>query len=286
VLGTAQDGGLPHVACTCPHCEAARHDASKRRGVASIAVVDPAAGLRFLVDATPDIREELDRLPAVGDHPTGRVDRRPVDGVILTHAHVGHILGLALFGFEAVHTHAMPVYATPPLAAYLRANGPFARMVARDEIDIRVSPPGTTFALSDRVRVTPFAVPHRDEDSDTVGFKIVGPKRTLVYVPDTDGWDVWRPPLTEVLRGVDVALLDGTFFSSGELPGRAVSSIGHPLIPNTMDRLDALVHSGDLRVEFTHLNHSNDAVDRRSRAYAEILRRGFFVAEDGERVPL
>jgi pyrroloquinoline quinone biosynthesis protein B len=286
VLGTAQDGGLPHVACTCAHCEAARRDPSRRRGVASIAVVVPSTGRRFLVDVTPDLSRQLTLLPAAGDRARGKVDRSPVDGVLLTHAHVGHYLGLAFFGFEAVHTSRLPVRATPRMAAFLRSNAPWSRLVSREEIELLEMPPGVAFDLDLGVRITPFAVPHRDEDSDTVGFKIVGKRHAIAYVPDTDTWSTWSPEALQALADCDTALIDGTFFSAGELPGRDVSRIGHPLIVTSMDRLEADVRSGRLRVFFTHLNHSNGALDPEGTERRAIRARGFALAEDGQRLPL
>jgi pyrroloquinoline quinone biosynthesis protein B len=286
VLGTAQDGGLPHAACTCPRCAAARRHPALRRRVASIAVVVPSSGRRYLIDATPDLRDQLDLLPSIGTHGTGSIDRRPVDGVLLTHAHIGHYLGLAFFGFEAVHTSRLPVFATPRLAAFLRTNGPWSRLVLREEIDITEAPPGRAFTLDLGVRVTPFAVPHRDEDSDTVGFKIEGPRHTIVYVPDTDTWDTWSTDVLASLAACDTALVDGTFYSSSELPGRDVRSIGHPLIVATMDRLAERVRAGGLRVLFTHLNHSNNALDPKGPERRALAERGFSVASDGQRLPL
>lgn len=286
VLGTAQDGGVPHVACTCSHCEAARRDPARRRHVASLAVIVPATGHRFLVDATPDLREQLDRLPSVGSHTRGGVDRAPVDGVLLSHAHAGHYLGLAFFGFEAVHTSRLPVYATPRMAAFLRANAPWSRLVGREEIDLRESPPGMAIELDAGIRVTPFSVPHRDEDSDTVGFTIAGPRHTVVYVPDTDTWSTWAPPALEALASCDTALIDGTFFAVGELPGRDVAKIGHPLIEASMDRLQDDVRARKLRVYFTHLNHSNGALDPAGPERRAIESRGFALAADGQRLPL
>lgn len=285
VLGTAQDGGLPHPACTCAHCEAARRDPARRRLVASLGLVVPSTGRRFLVDATPDIRAQLDRLPD-RRRATGTVDRAPVDGVLLTHAHIGHYLGLAEFGFEAIHTHELPVYATPRMAAFLRAGGPWNRLLARDEIVLRDLRPDEAFELDGGVRVTPFTVPHRDEDSDTVGFRFQGPRRTVVYVPDTDAWTSWSPSVEDRLAGCDFALLDGTFFSANELPGRDPVAIGHPLIGTTIERLSGMVRGGRLRVAFTHLNHSNLALDPDGSARRSISAAGFEVADDGERIPL
>jgi len=285
-MGVAQDGGVPHAACTCVRCDAARRDPKRRLHVASVAIVVPETGHRYLIDATPDLNEQLAALPAAGHHDRGSVDRKPVDGVLLTHAHVGHYLGLAFFGFEAVHTTRLPVYATPRMAAFVRANAPWSRLVSREEIELREVPPATPLTLEEGLRVTPVAVPHRDEDSDTVGFKIEGPRHTILYVPDTDTWATWSPEALAALAASDVALLDGTFFSTGELPGRDVSKIGHPLIVATMDRLEERVQAGRLQVFFTHLNHSNNALDPKGPERKQIIERGFAVAAEGQRLPL
>ncbi len=286
VLGTAQDGGLPHAACTCPRCEEARRDPARGRLVASIAIVVPSTGKRYLVDATPDLREQLGLIPNVGTHPRGAMDRAPVDGVLLTHAHVGHYLGLAFFGFEAVHTSKLPVWATPRMAAFLGANAPWSRLVAREEIALREMPPGMAFDLDAGVRVTPFSVPHRDEDSDTVAFAIEGPRHAVLYVPDTDAWATWSDAARAALEKCDTALIDGTFFAAGELPGRDVARIGHPLIPATMDLLQDRVRSGRLRVLFTHINHSNRTLEPASPERRAVEYRGFSLADDGQRLPL
>lgn len=286
VLGTAQDGGVPHAACRCAHCEAARRDPVRRLRVASLGIVVPASGRRYLIDATPDLRDQLELLPRSASAPAAGVDRAPVDGVLLTHAHVGHYLGLAFFGFEALHTRGLPVHATPRMARFLRDNGPWSRLLAREEIRIVETPPGQTYELEPGIRVTPLAVPHRDEDSDTVGYRIEGPKITILYVPDTDRWSTWNPSLPEALRGCDIAILDGTFYATSELPGRDVRSIGHPLVPETMDLLESRVRSGDITVLFTHFNHSNLLLDPEGQARALLLRRGFGIAEEGLRLPI
>lgn len=291
VLGTAQDGGFPHVACAHELCAAARRDPSLARRVASLAVVlpgnGPEAGRVYLIDATPDLPEQLELLADVRDAPAGRVDRSPVDGVLLTHAHMGHYLGLAWFGYESVHTRGLPVWSTPRMARFLRENGPWSQLVALGNVELREVEAGRgAVDLGDGVVVRAVAVPHRDEYTDTVGFRIEGPRATVLYVPDTDSWDAWGGRLAEVLDGVDVALVDATFYSAGELPGREVSEIGHPLISDSLERFGDAVRSGGLQVLFIHLNHSNPALDPRSPERRAIEAAGFRVAEEGEEIPL
>lgn len=285
-LGTVQDGGMPQLSCRCDRCAAARRDPRLARRVASLAVVLPASRKVYLIDATPEVGSQLETLAPLRQAPRGRVDRAPVDGVLLTHAHIGHYLGLAQFGFESIHTRALPVWLTPRFAAFLSANGPWSQLVKLGNVELRPTEPGTTVALGDGVEFTAFAVPHRDEFSDTVAYRIRGPVRTLLYVPDTDAWRTWSPSLPERLAGVDVAVLDGTFYSPEELPDRDVTKIGHPLITETLDLLGEAVRAGRLQVIFTHLNHSNPALDEGSAARRAIEERGFAVLAEGQEIPL
>jgi pyrroloquinoline quinone biosynthesis protein B len=278
VLGTVQDGGLPHAACDCDRCERARRNPSGRRYVASIAVIFPEQDLRWLIDATPDIRPQLHALEVTG--------RRPVDGVLLTHAHIGHYLGLAFFGFEAAHTDRVPVYCSSEMAEFLKTNAPWDQLVRLKNIELRSVVDGEIIVLHPELSATPVPVPHRDEYADTIGFILRGPRRSLLYVPDTDGWDRWEPPLTEMLDGIDIAILDGTFYSLDELPGRDISAIGHPLIESSIDLLQSLVKEGRLEVYFTHLNHSNPALDSDGEEIREIRERGFDILREGQEFPL
>jgi pyrroloquinoline quinone biosynthesis protein B len=284
VLGTAQDGGLPHAACTCDRCEAARRDPNRARRVAALALVT-SDGVR-LIDATPDLPAQLHALADVRRPVRGSVDRTPIDGILLTHAHVGHYLGLAWLGFEAIAAEGVPVHASAKMGAFLRGSGPWSQLVAQRDIVLHELAPGVAVKFAD-VDVVPIVVPHRDEFSDTLGFRFVGPRATVLYVPDTEPWSRWpNATIEDELRDVDVALLDGSFYSPGELPGRPVESIGHPLMIDTMDRLAPLVREGGLRVFFTHMNHSNPALEPDSPERAEIERRGFAVLADGDRFAL
>lgn len=289
ILGSAQDGGVPHAGCHCRRCTAARRDPGQRHLVASLGLVLPSKNELYLVDATPDLPAQLELLaPAKygGESPPDRVDRSFLAGVLLTHAHIGHYLGLAQLGFEVMHAPGVAVHATPRMAAFLRNNGPWSQLVRLKEIELRETPPGGTVELGDGVSFTSFAVPHRDEYSDTVAYLLKGPRRKVLYVPDTDRWATWSKPLTEVLAEVDVALLDGTFYSGDELPGRDVSQIPHPPIKDTMDLLEPLVKAGKLEVRFIHLNHSNPALEPDAEARHTLEKRGFRVAKEGEEIEL
>lgn len=288
VLGTAQDGGFPQTGCEHALCATARKDPDLARHVASLAIDFPASGRTFLIDATPDLPAQIQEVHKFRPHPEGRVDRAPFDGVFLTHAHIGHYLGLAHFGFESLNTKDLPVWVSPRMAEYLRTNGPWSQLVRLKNIELREIRPGEPVSLGEGVTVTAFPVPHRDEYSDTMAFVIRGPRSAVLYVPDTDGWATWTRPLPRFLEEekVDVALLDATFYSPDELPDRDISKIRHPLITQSMDLLGPQVKSGKLRVLFTHLNHSNPALDPEGPARKAIEAKGFQVLEDGTEIRL
>lgn len=278
VLGVAQDGGLPHIGCSQAACVAARRDPSRRSRVACLGLIDDASGQRFLIDATPDIASQIESL---NEGRTVARPRRPVEGILLTHAHIGHYTGLMYLGREALGADQVPVLATPRLAAFLRANGPWEKLVT-GAIALREIPPGTAVDLG-RFQVTPLAVPHRDEYSDTVGYRIRGPSRALLYIPDIDKWERWDRKIADEVARVDVALLDGTFQHESEVPGRSLAEIPHPLVGETMALLQAPALRG--RVAFIHLNHTNPLLWDAAAARA-IEARGFRLAGDGDVFPL
>jgi pyrroloquinoline quinone biosynthesis protein B len=286
-LGTAQDGGVPQAGCECARCAAARRDPGRRRRVASLALHLPASGHTWLIDATPDLGEQLELVHRLRPHPAAAPDRHPVDGVLLTHAHIGHYLGLAFFGYESINSRDLPVYASKRMAAFLRGSGPWSLLVERRNVVLHEVAPGNPLALEPGLTVTPLVVPHRGELSDTLAFVVRGPRRTLLYVPDTDSWAAWERPLPEVLRRerVGVALLDGTFHDAGELADRDVRKIGHPLMTATMELLREQVRGG-LQAYFTHLNHSNPALDPGSAARRDLAAAGFQVLEEGQELEL
>jgi pyrroloquinoline quinone biosynthesis protein B len=287
-LGTVQDGGMPQIGCDCAHCSAARKNPALARHVASLAIYIPKTDHVYLVDATPDLPAQIEQIHTFHHHPEGKVDRAPVDGVLLTHAHIGHYLGLAYFGFETLNTKGIPVWVSPRMAEFLRSNGPWSQLVRLGNITLKEIQPGLSFELEEGVSIKAFPVPHRDEYTDTLAFLIRGPHKTLLYVPDTDSWKAWPTSLPEVVAAekVDVALLDATFYSAEELPDRDVSKIKHPLMTDTMDLLEPVLKAGKLRVYFTHMNHTNPALDNGGAARKAIEARGFKVLAEGQEIDL
>lgn len=280
LLGTAQDGGVPQMGCYSPRCERARSDPIY---VTSLALIEPTAERYYLVDATPDITRQVDLIDEAGFRQRAAA-RRPFDGIFLTHAHIGHYLGLAMLGREGLGISETPVYCTPAMRRYLSTNGPWSLMVDEGRLVFPEIPVDEWFVVDDLLSARMLPVPHRPEFSDTVGWMVRGPTRAILYIPDIDRWETWSYRIQDVVREVDVSLVDGSFYSGGEVPGRNIEDIPHPLIPHSMDLLESVIDDGH-RVIFTHFNNTNPVHDDGPER-AAVLRRGFGVARAGMRFPL
>lgn len=281
VLGIAQDAGYPQTNCYQPHCMRAWEDKNLRRLTSSIAVVDRQSKSKYLFDATPDMREQLYQL-----HRSAPDPEFSLDGVFLTHGHMGHYTGLMHFGREGAGTKNLPVFAMPRMHEYLSSNGPWELMVRLKNIELRALADGETVNLNSRLSVTPMQVPHRQEYTETVGYRIDGPNRSAIFIPDIDKWEFWATDIRELIRSVDYALLDAAFFADGELKNRDMSVIKHPHVAESMDLFDELSEEERSRVIFIHMNHTNPLLIDGSPEQAEVLRRGYRFAIEGMRLEM
>lgn len=280
ILGTAQDGGIPQIGCACKNCVRAHKNPQHVRLVSSLAILDLYEKKLFLIDATPDIPTQLYRALKRLPHEQSGEKNSP-HAVLLSHAHIGHYTGLMFFGYEAMSTHKLPVYCSSRMKNFLTNNGPWSQLVSLENISLHTFSSDETLHLSKQISVSPFPVPHRNEFSDTFGFIISGKKRKILYIPDIQGWDVWDRSIVQEVKKVDIALLDGTFFNSDELPERDLSQIGHPFIKTTLHTLRNVPKERKKEIYFTHLNHSNLALDPEGEARREIKEKGFKLALDG-----
>lgn len=271
VLGVAQDGGHPQAGCRGSCC---RSEPQQRHRPTCVALV--AGGRAWLLDATPALPAQLEDLLA-----------RDIElaGILLTHAHIGHYAGLVHLGREVMDTDALPVWAMPEMRRFLEANGPWEQLVRIGNIRIEELAPGRAVKLAARLTVTPFLIPHRAEYAETVGFRVAGPSRSLLYIPDTDSWEDWDPPVETFIDQCDVALLDATFYDRDELPGRDMAETNHPSATDSMARFAA---SGvdRRRIRFIHMNHTNPMLDADSAAYSRVIESGMGVAAEGDEYAL
>ncbi len=281
VLGIAQDAGYPQTGCYQPHCMRAWEDKSLRRKASSIAVVDESTKTKYIFDATPDMREQLYALQKVAPD-----DEYKLKGVFPTHAHIGHYVGIMHFGHEAMGAKGVPVYTMPRMQEFLSTNGPWEQLVRYDNIMLQPMVDGEPIEFGAKLRVTPIVVPHRDEYSETVGFRIDGPNKSAMYIPDIDKWERWDTDIRDIIRSVDYALLDATFFVDGELPGRDMSKIAHPFVSESMLLMQDMTAEEKSRVIFIHMNHTNPLLIEGSKEQAAVKELGFNFAYEGMRLEL
>ncbi len=271
LLGAAQDGGVPQAGCDCENCSRAHADPTKRRFVSSLGLLDRGHQSFWLIDATPDFREQLYLLQSHA--PDSRMQ-----GIFLTHAHMGHYGGLLHLGREAMNPRQLPVYGTPAMGDFLRANAPWSQLIEIGNIEFQAVAANAPVNLTPNLTVTPIPVPHRGEYSDTVAYLIQGPGKRLFYCPDIDNWQEVSFDIKDFLQEVDLALVDGTFFAAGELPKRDMGEVPHPLVRDSA----ALFQGVEADLHFIHLNHTNPLWQNGpERKWLE--ENGFAIGEQGQR---
>ena len=278
VLGIAQDGGAPHAGCTKACCAERWDDPEKQFIVSCLGIVDPQTNEVWMIDATPDFPKQYHVLTQNGKY--------TLKGILLTHAHIGHYTGLMHLGREVMGAKSIPVYAMPQMRTFLESNGPWDQLVSLDQIKLKLMENESPQALNDRLTVIPFQVPHRDEYSETVGYRVVGPSFSLVYIPDIDKWERWKKDINEVILENDYILIDGTFFGDGEIPNRSMEEIPHPFIIESMERFGNLSEKEKSKIHFIHLNHTNPALNNESIERKNIILKGFKVSLRDEKFKL
>lgn len=274
ILGTIQDGGSPHIGCDKECCAELFENPDKDRQVVSLGLFDAETQKKYLFEATPDLSRQVKELKRFGI----QSDSEMPDGIFLTHAHIGHYAGLMYLGKEARDANKVTVFAMPRMTEFLQNNGPWSQLVENKNIELTSIENETPVVLSKQLAVIPIQVPHRDEYSETVGYKIKGPTKTALFIPDIDKWEKWETDIVEEIKGVDYAFVDATFFSGKELNNRDMREIPHPFILESMGKFDDLSAADKAKVIFIHFNHTNPVIDPTSEESKLVLARGFQIA--------
>ena len=266
VLGTAQDGGNPQLGGPVR---------GRPRMVSSVAVVT-GDGTTLLADVTPDVKAQVAHLQTVEQYQR-RQGSNAVDHITLTHGHMGHYTGLVQFGREAHNAESIPTWATPSMASYLGENQPWRALLDGGHLEMKEGFHPGQIASGLSLRLVP--VPHRAEFTDTVGISI---NDEALFIPDIDSWEAW-PQAEEELARHRVCLLDASFSSLTEIPGRDLTDIPHPLVSDTLERFGHMTTGR--RMILTHINHSNPISVANSPEADAVRDAGFEVAEDFMQIP-
>ena len=277
MLGIAQDGGAPHAVCE-KSCCIELWESGKKEKVSSIGIVNPLTKQSWLFDATPDFPSQYRILTE--NHNTELV------GIFLTHAHMGHYTGLLHLGREVMGKKNVPVYVMSRMKRFLETNGPWNQLVTLKNINLKLIENNKDIKIGEQLFIEPFLVPHRDEYSETVGYRIIGKEKSLAFIPDIDKWEKWHGSIFQLVLNTDILLLDGTFYSQNEIPHRNMAEIPHPFIIESMETLSELNSENRSKVHFIHFNHSNPAIKDNSPAYHTIKSKRFNLAREGDRFNL
>jgi pyrroloquinoline quinone biosynthesis protein B len=293
LLGTAAGGGLPQWNCACDNCRAARsnHHFVKDQSQLAVSANDDDW---LLINASPDLRQQLYRFPSLHPQPEAGLRNTPIAGVVLTSADLDHILGLLLMReFTPVSIHA-----TESVLAVLEGNS-FFSMLRRvpGQQRTQVLRHGTATEPVAGIRMTPIELPGSfpmhispemrstlDLREMTLGlvFESTSGQRAA-YLPALPSL---TPELSRLIASCDVLLVDGTLWSEDELqrlqPGTpSATDMGHMPIGGPAGSLAALAHLSHVRRIYTHINNSNPILAENSVQHAAVRDAGFEIGYDG-----
>ena len=270
ILGVTQDSGYPQIGCKKKCCKVAWENLSLRKMPACIAIIDKKEKKQWIIDATPDIKIQLRLLQQ-------STKIHDISGVFLTHAHIGHYLGLSFFGKESANATSLPVYAMEKMSDFLKKNAPWSQLVDMRNIKLNLINDQEVVKLSKNISIKPILVPHRNEFSETVGYIIQTEKKKLLYIPDIDSWKKWTSDIISIIKEVDYAIIDGTFMNKNEI-NRNLNDIPHPFIEDSIELFSNLSKKNKNKIFFTHFNHTNLLLSCQKEV-TKLKQKGFNIAE-------
>ncbi|MBS0240270.1 MAG: pyrroloquinoline quinone biosynthesis protein PqqB [Proteobacteria bacterium] len=306
VLGSAAGGGFPQWNCN------GFHSAKVRAGVAgyrprlqsSLAVSSDGANW-VLLNASPDIRQQINETPELQPVKNGALRNSPIKAVVLTNADVDHITGL----LSLREGQPFSIYAADRVLATLETNSVFD-VLARDkvhripfELNVPTRLEGASVDLG--LVVEAFAVPGKvalflekgdassnfgSRDGDTIGLKVTDAKtgRSFFYIPGVAEID---EPLAAKVRNAELLFLDGTLFDDDEmltqgLLNKTGKRMGHISVSGPDGSISALSQLNVKRRIYVHINNSNPILDENSEARKVVDVSGWEVGFDGMEVRL
>ncbi|WP_324716746.1 pyrroloquinoline quinone biosynthesis protein PqqB [Carboxydochorda subterranea] len=303
VLGTTAGGGLPQWNCNCANCRRARAAGPSGRRLQSSLAVSPDGAAWYLINATPDVREQMAHFRALAPGPGIR--DTPLRGVLLTDAELDHTLGLLNLRENARWT----LWATPAVLHVLESVYPVLPILRAysSELQVRAMPVDRAFMLpperapgasvqvlatevSRRLPVYAQALSGAPAPGAVVAFTLTNPAtgRRLVYAP---GLRRLEASLRAQLEQADVVLLDGTLWDEDELirlgvAHRTAADMDHAPMNGSHGTARWF---GELPARwklYVHVNNTNPALDPSSPERRRLREAGLDIAEDGWEVEL
>jgi pyrroloquinoline quinone biosynthesis protein B len=306
VLGSAAGGGFPQWNCNGPQSAKVRAGAAgfKARLQSSLAVSSDGKNWALL-NASPDIRQQINETPELQPERSGPKRGSPIKAVVVTNADVDHIIGL----ISLREGQPFSIYGSDLVLATLKANSVFN--VCNPEIVPRIQLPfdkpialeggGVDLGLT----VEAFAVPGKvalflekggsdanygSRDGDTIGLKVTDAKtdKAIFYIPGCAEIDA---PLADRIRNADIIFFDGTLYEDGEMIAQGLLNktgkrMGHISVSGQDGSIAALSKLNVGRKIYVHINNSNPILDENSEARKAVDAAGWEVGFDGMEVRL
>jgi len=276
VIGITQDGGYPHAGCKKDCCLKLWNKPEEKELVASIAIIDHISKRFWLIDITPDFKNQFNMLPS----------NYNLSGIFLTHAHLGHYIGLLDLGKEVMDLTDIPVYSMPKMRSFIENNSPINFLIENNNILSLRLLNNEQVVLNRYISVIPFLVPHRNELSETVGYKIKTKEKNIIYLPDIDSWNNMDEDIIDLIINNDILFIDGTFYDKNELTNRDISKVPHPTIKDSFNKFKLLDKKQRKKIFFTHFNHTNNLLRPKSKEFNEVLVNGYNIAKTGQHIDL
>lgn len=305
VLGSAAGGGFPQWNCNGPQSQAVRQGRPGLRPRTQSSLAVSADGENWvLLNASPDLRQQINATPVLWPRPAGSLRNSPIKAVVLTNADVDHVAGL----FTLRERQPFTIYASDRVLSTIASNTIF-NILAPDVVERMALPLDTAVPLNGAgatlgLTVTAFPVPGKIalylEDAsapgygtapgDTVGLEILEPAtgRRFFYIPGCAAVDA---PLAARLRGAPLVFFDGTLYTDSEMIEQGLldktgARMGHISISGKEGSIAAFRALGVERKIFIHINNSNPVLDENSAARRETEAAGWEIGFDGMEIAL
>ncbi|WP_157263737.1 pyrroloquinoline quinone biosynthesis protein PqqB [Azohydromonas aeria] len=297
ILGSAAGGGFPQWNCNCRNCAGLRAGTlrAKARTQSSIFIQPDAGGDGLLLNASPDILQQIKATPAL--QPGRAIRDTAIAAVLLMDGQIDHATGLFMLRERG---SPLPLWCTDPVAEDLSTGNPIFRVLQHYcGVDRhRIEPDGSVFEIPGLAPLTFRAIalsskaapysPHRDAPvpGDNIGLIVTDPRsgRTLFYAPGLGEID---PRVAEAMHAADAVMVDGTFWTNDEMQRLGLSrktahDIGHLAQSGPGGMVEWLGKlPASTRRLLIHINNTNPILDADSPERAALDRAGIAVCEDG-----
>lgn len=299
VLGSAAGGGFPQANCNCRNC------ADVRRGVPGLcprtqssAAVSPDGQRWVLLNASPDLRQQIAATPELAPRREAGTRSSPISDVVLTNGDVDHVAGL----LSLREGLAFTLYASERVLGALDANTIF-NVLDRRIVPRRVLPLGGRIEVAGGLAIEPYPVPGKvalyleqagpdlgTREGDSIGLKVSDPTTGAAfhYIPGCAAVDAG---LAHRLTGAALVLFDGTLYTDDEMITQGLSDktgtrMGHISMSGPQGSVAAFAGLGATRRVFVHINNSNPVLREGSPERRQIEEAGWEVARDGMEIRL